>query len=208
MSRKDMSSETTPEASINGLSRQLISIHVRTAWHLPKACLDAESVNLLTEVVELFDEIPVAERKAAGIEVAVVAPLDDPVCHTVDDVRRIGLDNDLVDGARILVSTIGEDVPELAESMDGGGQLGALTGWTNSVVQLERLVVHVVATPVDATSCDSVCPTVVATRTVGGDDYCATIAVLVEQAVAGMAHLDCGCEWMRRCLDLGVGLGF
>lgn len=156
--------------SIDGISRQLVGIHIRTAWDLPEACLDTEFVDLVTEAVKLLNEISVAERKAAGIEVAVGAPLNDPVRHTIDEVRRIGLDDDLVDAAGMLVAAVGEDVPEVAESVDGGGQLGALAGWDDSVVELERLVVDVVATPVDSASCYGVCAAVVATRTVGGDD--------------------------------------
>lgn len=150
------SRKQTRKPSIDGISRQLVGVHVRIAWDLPEACLHTKFINLVTEIVELLNEISIAERKAAGIEVAVVAPLNDLVCHAVDRVRRIGLDDDLVDAARILVSAVSEDVSELSESVDRGGQLGALTGWDDSVVELERLVVHVVATPVDAAPCNSV----------------------------------------------------
>ena len=154
--------------------------------------MNAKFINLIAEVVKLLNEVLVAKRKTASIQVAVVAPFDDPVGHTVDEIRRIGLDDDLIDATGMLVPAVGENVPEFAEGVDGGGQLGALTGRTDSVVELERLVVCVVGAPVDAASCDGVCTAVISTRTVGGDEDVPSVIVLVPQAVTGMGHLCCG----------------
>ena len=75
------------EFSVDGISCQLIGIRVRTAWHLPEAYLNAKIVNLITEVVKLLNKVVVGNGKTTGIDVSIVAPLDDPVGHAVDDVR-------------------------------------------------------------------------------------------------------------------------
>ena len=76
----------------------------------------------------------------------------------------------------MLETTVGVDVPELTVSIDGGGQLGALTGKPYSVVELERSVMDVVA-PEDTATCNSVCAAVVGTCTVRGDGNVSSSAV-------------------------------
>jgi len=113
-------SQASQNVSINGASRQLVGVRVRTARNLPETRLDAKFVDLVAEVVKLLNKISVAKRKTTGIHVAVVAPFDNPVSHAVDEICRVGLDDNLVDAAGMFVSTVREDVPELAESVDGG----------------------------------------------------------------------------------------
>ena len=112
-------------------------MRVLLAWNFPEACLDAEVVNLATEVVKLPDKVFVENGLTGGTYVAVSAPLDDPVGQAVDHVRGVGFDDNVNNAVRVREVTVVEEVFKVAESADGGGELSTLTGWLESVTELE-----------------------------------------------------------------------
>jgi hypothetical protein len=179
------------EAPTDGGSRQLIGLRILLAWNFPETCLDAEVVNLATEVVKLPDKVFVENGLTGGTHVAVSTPLDDPVGQAVDHVRGVGFDDNIVDAVRVREFTVEEEVSKVAESADGGGELSALTGWVVSVTELERPIVPVVGAPVDTASREGVLVAVVSTRTVSGDEDAASRVVLAPQALAGVMHAGC-----------------
>jgi len=151
-------------------------------------------VNLDTEAVKLLDKVYVAKGTTRRVQVAVFTPLFDPVGHAFGKVRRVGLDDDVVDTITVRKSAVPQDIPEVAESADGGGKLGALTGCADAVTELERSVVVIVGAPVDTASCDSVCAAIVSARTVSGDVDCTSESVGIPPAIVAVIHLSCRCE--------------
>jgi hypothetical protein len=130
--------ETPEQASTDGGSGQPIDMFIVIASDLPEACLDTKVVvNVVTEVVKLRDEVLIGNRFTVSVDSAVSAPFDDPFGHTFDDIRGVGLDDDEVDVTKVREFAVPEHVSEVAESVNGGGELGALTGWVDSVTELE-----------------------------------------------------------------------
>lgn len=122
---------------IKSLVRKFVGLCVLLPRNQPEVHRHAQRRILSNVAGKLLPQIAVLHRRLLGCPPAVLLPLADRVRHRVDQVRRVGLDDQMLDGARRRalfrdfagpLPALGGELLRLAQCGDRGVQLGSLAG--------------------------------------------------------------------------------
>jgi len=178
-------SQMPPTRSIQRGISQLVRLLILLPRNAPEASPNAHHGEVVAQPIEFAEEPLIAKMATLSVHVPILAPGGDPRRHAVDQVSRVGFDDDLRDVAFVNEMAAGEHLGKSSQGVDGCAEFSALAGRPR-ILHLEGLVVVRVDVEEDAASSDGFWTTVVATGAIGGDDDCVAVG---GEVVALVTHI-------------------
>lgn len=177
-----------PPRSIKHRISQVIRLLILLSRNPPKTCLNAHHREIVAQSIKFAEESLVLEMVAQRVEVPILTPGDDPRSQAVNQVSRVGLDDDFRDVALVLEVAAEEHFGISSQGVDRCVELSALAGRT-AVERFEGFVVVGVDVEEDTAGGDGIGATVVATGAVGSDDDCMAVGAEIKALVTRIAGL-------------------
>ena len=121
-------SQMLPPGSIERGIGQLVRLLVLLTWNAPEASLNAHHDEVVAQSIEFAEESLVAKMATMSVDVPILTPGGDPRSHPVDQVSRVGFDDDFRDVALVDEMAAGEHFGESSQGVDGCAEFSALAG--------------------------------------------------------------------------------